>query len=755
MKKRLLFLSVILLLQTNAIFAQTIDLPPSLYLCDTGSLELDGTVINTTDTNITYQWYYGFSFSSANEEIVGATNPLLTITGNSNGLGFYKVVATLSDNSNRIGWVEILKSDYLYNNNDEFVQCNDFFIHDLQSYNYLSSASNITTKYYHTESGAILGNDNNIFYYSLYDYVAILYLRIEENNGLCVDIIPLEVFTEIPNLLPNLVPNMGDCSTDSANNVFDLTSNDNQILGGQLATVGYFESYNDASNLSNQIANASTYTALSPNQTIYARVYDPSNVNFNCDPSQSIIQFQLLSISEPTPNTELDYIVCDTTSGSATDGIGAFNLTSRNSLVLSGLSTYQYNISYYNTLVDADTNTNPISSPNNYIGSNEVIYVRVESSINSECVQISQMNLIVQDTCDDISVNLLSYWSAPRPGFTYRNMLIVKNNGESTVSSGSIEFAKDDIVEYTGSTGLSAGNTITPTTTGFTLDFVDLLPGESEVIDIDLLVSTSANLGDMITNVAEYTTSSSDVVVENNTSSLSEIIIGSYDPNDINESHGPEIEHVSFTEDDYLYYTIRFQNVGTASAINVTIENVLDPKLDKTTFQMLSASHSYAVERDFDALTWQFNNINLADETTDEPNSHGFVYYKIKPLAGYEIGDIVPNTASIVFDFNAPVITNTFNTEFVAPLSLTENSLNYQYVLFPNPLKDVVSLSFSSEQSNVEVIVFDILGKIVLTQKEQYVLTLELNLSSLENGVYFVKAKDDKGQWGSKKVIKE
>ncbi|RED42851.1 putative secreted protein (Por secretion system target) [Winogradskyella eximia] len=756
MKKTLLFLSFILLLQTNEILAQTIELPSTLYLCETGSLELEGTVINTTDTNITYQWYYGFSISSANEEIVGATDPLLTITGNSNGLGYYKVVATFSDNSNLIGWVQILKSDYLSNNNYEFVQCNDFFIDDLQSHNYLFNASNITTRYYVTESDAILGNNNNITYYQVYDYVTILYLRIEENDGSCLDIIPLEVIPDFPTLFANWVPNMGDCSIDATDNVFDLTTNDAQIIGGQqLAVVNYFVSYNDASNLNNPITNASNYTALSPNQTIYARVYDPNNTNFNCDPYLSITQFQLLSISEPTPNTELDYIVCDNTSGSSTDGIGAFDLTSRNTLILSGLSTYQYNISYYNTLVDADTNTNSIASPNNYIGSNEVIYVRVESSINSECVQISEMNLIVQDTCDDVSVNLLSYWSAPRPGFTYRNMLVIKNNGESTVSSGTLEFTKDPLVTYSGATGLSTDNSITTTADGFTLDFINLLPGESEVIYIDLLVSTSANLGSMITNVAEYTTVANDVVIENNSSSLSEIIIGSYDPNDINESHGPEIEHVSFTEDDYLYYTIRFQNVGTASAINVTIDNVLDPKLDKTTFQMLRASHSYGIERDFDALTWQFNNINLADETTDEPNSHGFVYYKIKPLAGYEIGDIIPNTASIIFDFNTPVITNTFNTEFIAPLSITENSIKSDYLLSPNPSKDMVSLSFKSAQSSIEVTVFDILGKMVLTHKAQQVFSIDLNISALENGVYFVKVKNEEGQLESKKIIKE
>ena len=758
MKKLLLILGFILFVQANEISAQTIELPNKLYLCDSGSIELDGTVINTTDTNITYQWYHSLSWNVPtipSNEIVGATNPLLSITLNDNGGGYYKVLATLSNEQVFVDSSQVLVKSNL-ENNFQVAECNFLVVEQLDSYYYLNNTSNITFHYYLSETEANVGDTNNALYYIDFFYFTTIYLRIEETNTECLDIIPINIESLFQPLFAGYAPNMGSCSSDFNTNTFDLTNNDQQIINGQnWVTINHFVNYNDAWNLENPIPNPSTYVALSPNQTIYVRIYDPNNLNNNCDPYNSITQFQLLSISEPTPNTELDYIVCDTTSGSATDGIGAFDLTSKNTLVLSGLSTYQYNISYYTTLVDADTNTNPISSPDNYIGSNEVIYVRVESSINSECVQISQMNLMVQDACDDISVNLFSYWQAPRPGFTYRNMLVIKNNGESTVSSGTVAFTKDPLVTYSGAIGLSTGNSITPTADGFTLDFMNLLPGESEVIYIELLVSTSANLGDIITNVVEYTTAVNDVVIENNTSSLSEVIIGSYDPNDINESHGPKIEHVSFTEDDYLYYTIRFQNVGTASAINVTIENVLDPKLDKTTFQMLSASHSYVVERDFDALTWQFNNINLADETTDEPNSHGFVYYKIKPLAGYEIGDIVPNTAAIVFDFNAPVITNTFNTEFVAPLSLTENSLNSQYILFPNPLKDVVSLSFSSEQSNVEVIVFDILGKIVLTQKEQYVLTLELNLSSLENGVYFVKAKDDKGQWGSKKIIKE
>ncbi len=755
MRKLLLILGFVLFANVNEVCAQTIELPNKLYLCDDGSIELDGTVVNTSDTNITYQWYYGVSLSAANNEIVGATNPLLTISGTANEQGFYKVVATFSGGGNLIDWVQIAKSSIISNSNFELVQCNTFFIEELQSESYLSDASNIITKYYEYEDDAIAGNNNNSFGFFVYDFVLYIYLRIEENDGTCVDIVTLEIYAD-PSLYAFPVSNMGNCSEVPSNGVFDLTTNDDQIIDGQFeAVVDYFETYSDAYNLVNPIVNASSYTALSPNQTIYARVYNPNNINFNCDPFESITEFQLLSVSEPTPNTELDYIVCDSSSGSDSDGIGAFDLISRNSLVLSGLSTFQYNISYHITLVDADSDMNPIATPNNYIASDGVVYVRVESNAASDCVQISQLNLLVQNTCDDISVNLISYWDAPRPGFTYRNMLIVKNNEDTTISSGTVEFTNDALLTYSSATGLSAGNTITPTANGFTLDFVDLLPGESEVIYINLLVSTSANLGEIITNVVEYTTNTNDVVSENDSASLSEIVIGSYDPNDIMESHGPEILYDSFTEDDYLYYTIRFQNVGTASAINVTIDNTLDDKLDKSTFQMIRASHSYGIERDFDELTWQFYNINLADAATDEPNSHGFVYYKIKPLAGYSVGDIIPNMASIVFDFNAPIVTNTFDTEFIDTLGIQEDGLNSEFLMTPNPSKSIVNLKFNTTQSNVEIVIFDVLGKTVWLHESNLTELIPIDISSFESGVYFVKVKDDVNQFNVKRLIKE
>jgi len=454
------------------------------------------------------------------------------------------------------------------------------------------------------------------------------------------------------------------------------------------------------------------------------------------------------SIYRPTPNNVVNYITCDNTSGTDSDGIGVFNLPNKNHLVLAGLNVSEYTLSYHLSLEDAEEGVNPISNTGAYVSPAKIVFIKIQNNASS-CYYISQLNLLVQQGCHDIGVNLVSTWTEPRPGFMYRNKLVIKNNGEYPVSSGTVEFVKDPLLTYVDASGVSAGNTLTTTGTGFTLDFINLLPGQLEVIDIEMLLPVNATLGDMITSVGTYTTSSNDIYAENNSSSLSEIIIGSYDPNDITESRGPEILHANFTNDDYLYYTVRFQNVGTASAINITIDNALDVKLDKTTFEMLHSSHTNSVVRVFDQLTWQFDNINLADSTNDEPNSHEYVYYKIKPLAGYSVGDIVPNTASIVFDFNVPVVTNTFDTEFIAPLGLEDYETLKSYSVYPNPTSGVLLIKSKVAISKIEV--YNYLGQVVMKNNNQDTI----DISTLNAGLYFVGIKDVNGNSGIEKVLKK
>ncbi|WP_282031862.1 T9SS type A sorting domain-containing protein [Winogradskyella eximia] len=345
--------------------------------------------------------------------------------------------------------------------------------------------------------------------------------------------------------------------------------------------------------------------------------------------------------------------------------------------------------------------------------------------------------IVNYQSCEDISVFLMNQQS-PRPGFYHTNYLVIQNLGLIPVS-GTVDYTLDDNLSI-NSISTSSNYTTTLNANGFSLNFVDLAPQHHIYISIFLQTSASTALGETVTNTAIYTTSTNDIVSDNNESSISEVVIGSYDPNDKMESHGPQILYDDFvTSDEYLYYTIRFQNVGTAEAVFVRIEDELDAQLDESTFQMLRSSHDYVVTRTGNSLEWYFEDINLPAEQDDAEGSNGFVYFKIKPNAGYAIGDIIENTASIYFDFNTPIITNTFQTEFAETLSV-ENFEAVNFTIYPNPAKDEVTIQLAN--SNFEtgkVNLYNIQGKVIL--KDIYIQehASSIDISSLETGLYFVE----------------
>ena len=57
-------------------------------------------------------------------------------------------------------------------------------------------------------------------------------------------------------------------------------------------------------------------------------------------------------------------------------------------------------------------------------------------------------------------------------------------------------------------------------------------------------------------------------------------------------------------------------------------------------------------------ITWTFAGIELPPASQNEPASHGYVTFQAKSKAGLAAGTQITNQASIVFDFNPPVLTN-------------------------------------------------------------------------------------------------
>ncbi len=86
---------------------------------------------------------------------------------------------------------------------------------------------------------------------------------------------------------------------------------------------------------------------------------------------------------------------------------------------------------------------------------------------------------------------------------------------------------------------------------------------------------------------------------------------------------------------------------------------------------MITASHPYQLTiDDNNKLNWYFPNILLADSNINEPLSHGYIAYRIRPKATVKIGDTIRNTAAIYFDFNPPVVTNISATAIMSTMIL-------------------------------------------------------------------------------------
>jgi uncharacterized repeat protein (TIGR01451 family) len=321
--------------------------------------------------------------------------------------------------------------------------------------------------------------------------------------------------------------------------------------------------------------------------------------------------------------------------------------------------------------------------------------------------------VIATQNYNDLSVHIIPM-NAPRPGFTYHNKIVYTNSGNLTIASGTVTFNHDPMVALVTNTQTGTN----PITNGFTYNFSNLLPFESREMTVTLLVPTipTVALGDLLTNTAAIVPLIGDVVPENNSTSNAQMIIGAYDPNDKMEAHGERILHAAFTANDFLTYTIRFENTGTASAENVRVNDVLDSGLDLNTIRMISASHTYVMDRVGNNVNWIFENIQLPPSVADSNIGKGYITFQIKPMPGYAIGDIIPNTASIYFDYNPPIITNTFNTEFVQQLGVDEFE-NIDFVFYPNPVSEWLTVSVRGISSITNIVVYDVLGKTVFTQK--------------------------------------
>ncbi|TNF48703.1 MAG: T9SS type A sorting domain-containing protein [Bacteroidetes bacterium] len=220
-------------------------------------------------------------------------------------------------------------------------------------------------------------------------------------------------------------------------------------------------------------------------------------------------------------------------------------------------------------------------------------------------------------------------------------------------------------------------------------------------------------------------------------------VLNSYDPNDKTGFPNGITEEHYIQPGQQLQYAVRFQNTGNDVAYNIIIRDTLDTDLNIFTVTPGVASHPYTF-RIYGprVLEWTFENINLPDSTSNEPESHGFVTYHVEQAPGLTPGTQITNHADIYFDFNDPIITNEtwhkIYEGFPAVASINEFiHPTTNILIYPNPTNETITIK-QDDMIIRDYMIFDIQGKMILSGTLSEKMT-DVSLINCSKGIYLIK----------------
>lgn len=273
---------------------------------------------------------------------------------------------------------------------------------------------------------------------------------------------------------------------------------------------------------------------------------------------------------------------------------------------------------------------------------------------------------------------------------------------------------------------------------------------------IQCTVSANAQIGDSVKLFLYMTPFSGDADSLNNSKTYTFPIINGYDPNIKSVYPVGKCEEAYIENGQKLTYTVQFQNTGNAEAINIVVVDSLNENLDINSLHIVGNSHDVWAEIEHNnTVKFHFDAIYLPDSATNESASHGHVIFEIDPIStNLAHNTVISNKAEIYFDFNPAIITNTCsNTIFAGDLDqyvcneenlgLDESTAENEIAIYPNPTRDFITIhSNDGLNEQLEVLLTDLTGKLILMTLLKHNTDLNLDLSSLDKGTYILMIKN-------------
>ena len=103
---------------------------------------------------------------------------------------------------------------------------------------------------------------------------------------------------------------------------------------------------------------------------------------------------------------------------------------------------------------------------------------------------------------------------------------------------------------------------------------------------------------------------------------------------------------------------------------------------------------------------------------------------------------------------------NAVKTSFSSPVVLTDGSLIENITVYPNPVTDLLKVSFKSNQNSIAMIsIFNNIGKQAFSQESEVetgtnIISIDIRSHGIEPGIYFVQLKIGRDVATRKLIVK-
>ncbi|HQV52019.1 MAG: T9SS type A sorting domain-containing protein [Flavobacteriales bacterium] len=366
------------------------------------------------------------------------------------------------------------------------------------------------------------------------------------------------------------------------------------------------------------------------------------------------------------------------------------------------------------------------------------------TTITLAALQIDSLNDIGYQAIPGVHDLVVQFHTAQaRPGFSNNLYLNVKNIGtESTTADVTLTFDADQ----NWGTSTVAPATLNATDASWSLM---MMPGDEWDAIVTLNTPVGTALGTPLDHLFSALPAAADTTPADNSVAFAGMVVGSFDPNDKTASPAT-LTPEQVQNGAYIEYTIRFQNTGNYPAERVVITDTLSSDLQWHTMEYVSGSHTNTWYMNEGLLVFVFDPIFLPDSVSDEPNSHGFVTFKVKPESNLQDGAQIENIANIYFDFNEPVITEpcVFSVDVNTGIATTETD---GFSIYPNPASQEVNVFLDEPNAMFTLHALD--GRLLQSEGISSDRTT-LDISGLVAGMYLINITKMNGERVAHRFVK-